>query len=518
MDTKDTKSKQSSRRRFLQGGAALAGLVAAAGVRRAAGQSSSQSSSPTPGQNSDKLLGTFPSDFDWNDPRLRTDYVPDESVPKEAIWKDPWTSEPMRSADGDLVVDWTGTPQWEAYRKNIRAAGGPRYGNVAKDNRLVGARSRFVTTHRLGFDGGSGFGASGIPIAPSTSTVYFMSLGSPLEDQLGIITPAGLHFWDEHGEIPEIDPREHRLTIYGMVDRPLTLTMEDLMDLPSVSRPHFLDCNSNGTTGYRNRVMPWATPGLIFHEGSCSEWTGVLLSTLLDMAGVQKGARWFYASAEDEYNQTWSIPIWKAMDDAMVAYGQNGEPVRPEQGFPIRLLVPGFQGTMNIKRLRRIKVTDEATLFHRLYTEMFPDDKYTWFRMEHPPKSCILRPSGQQQLRRHGFYEIRGIAWSGGGKITKVEVTVDGGKTWKDAEIQGPAYSKAYTRFVYPWSWNGEEVTIASRCTDERGSTQPTTAEFAKVVGASLEEVKGRGYPRFNVPQPWKIGREGKVTNAIFSI
>jgi sulfane dehydrogenase subunit SoxC len=508
MDSKEknTESKQSSRRRFLQGGAALAGLIAAAGVRTAGGQS---------GQSLQNIIDKLPPAAD---PKTRGDYVPEEMVPKEHVWRDPWTGEMMRNDAGDLMVDWTGTPQWETYRKNLRAVGGPRYGNLEKDYRLLGIRSRFVTTARRGGAHPDASGSYAKPIAPDTDKEPFLSIGSPLEDQLGVITPSGLHFMDEHGDVPEIDPREHRLTIFGMVDRPLTLTMEDLMDLPSVSRVHFLDCNSNGTPGYRLRLMPWATAGRIYMEGSCSEWTGVLLSTLLDLAGVQKGARWFYSAAGDEYNQTWSIPIWKAMDDAMVAYGQNGEPVRPEQGFPIRLLVPGFQGTMNIKRLRRIKVTNEATLFHRLYTEMFPDDKYTWFRMEHPPKSCILRPSGQQQLRRHGFYEIRGIAWSGGGKITKVEVTVDGGKTWKDAEIQGPAYSKAYTRFVYPWSWNGEEVTIASRCTDERGSTQPTTAEFAKVVGASLEEVKGRGYPRFNVPQPWKIDREGKVTNAIFYI
>ena len=514
----DTKSRQSSRRRFLQGGAALAGLVAAVGVRRAAGQSSPPTSDPT----HQKMLGNFPPDFDYPDPNTRPDYVPEDKIPKNAVWRDPWTGQPMRDEAGELVVDWTGTPQWETYRKNIRAAGGPRYGTMEKDTRLVGVRSRFVTTHRKGSDGADPtpprYAYSGKPTAPSTDKVHFMSIGSPLEDQLGIITPAGLHFTDEHGEVPEIDPRQHRLTIYGMVDHPLTVTMEELMNLPSVSRTHFLDCNSNGTTGYRLRVMPWASAGRCFMEGSCSEWTGVLLSTLLDMAGVQKGARWFYASAEDEYNQTWSIPIWKAMDDAMICYGQNGEPIRIEQGFPIRLLLPGFEGTMNIKRLRRIKVTSEATLFHRLYTEMFSDSKITWFRFEHPPKSCILRPSGGQQLPRHGFYEIRGVAWSGGGKITKVEVTVDGGKTWKDAEIQGPAFSKAHTRFVLPWNWNGEEVTIASRCTDERGSTQPTTAEFAKVVGASLEEVKGRGYPRFNVPQPWNIDREGKVTNALYSI
>ena len=500
---KDMKLKQSSRRRFLKRSAMLAGLAATGGIRSASGQEFLKKLPPLP------------------DPRERTDFVPDEAVPMDHVWRDPWTKEPMRDDAGELIVDWTGTPQWETYRKVVRSAGGPRYGAVEKDSRLYGVRSRFVTSHRLGSDGGSGIGFSGIPTAPNTTKVHFPSAGTPLEHQMGVITPSGLHFLDEHGEVPEIDPREHRLTIFGMVDRPLTLTMDELMDLPSVSRVHFLHCNSAGTTTYESAVQPWATAGRRFMEQGCSEWTGVLLSTLFDLVGMQKGARWFYASAQDEYNQTWSIPIWKAMDDAMIAYGQNGEPIRPEQGFPIRVLLPGFQGTMNIKRVRRIKITNEVTNFHRgvIYSEIFPDDKITWFRMEHPPNSCILRPSGGQHLTRHGAYEIRGVAWSGGGKITKVDVTVDGGKTWKPAEVQGPVHSKAHTRFVMPWSWNGEEVTIASRSTDERGSVQPaTTAALAKHLGRDVDTLISRGYNRFNAPQPWKIDRDGKVTNAIYSI
>jgi sulfane dehydrogenase subunit SoxC len=422
----------------------------------------------------------------------------------------------MRDEEGNLIVDWTGTPQWEKYQKNLRSFAGPHYG-PDKDTRLYGVRSRFVTTHRRGSDGGSGFGYSGIPTQPDSIKTSFPSAMCPVESQLGIITPSGLHFLDEHGEVPEIDPREHRLTISGMVDRPTTFTMDELMDLPSVSRIHTMECNSDGATSEFRR-LPWTTAGHIFGELSCSEWTGVLLSKLLEIVGVKKGAKWFYASAADEYNQTWGIPLWKAMDDSIVAYGQNGEPLRPEQGFPVRLVNPGFEGTTNIKRLRRIKITDEPALFHRLYTELHPDNKTTWFRLEMPPQSCILRPSGGQQLTRRGFHEIRGIAWSGGGKVTKVEVTVDGGKTWKDAEIQGPVYSKAHTRFVFPWSWNGEEVIIASRCTDERGTTQATTPEMAKIRGVDLETFKTRGFQRNNIPQPWKIDREGRVTNAIFAI
>jgi sulfane dehydrogenase subunit SoxC len=484
-------ARQASRRRFLKQGAALA-CATAASIKAASAQGP-------------------------EDPNQRTDYVPEEQVPKDHILRDPWSGEMMRDEEGNLVVDWTGTPQWETYRKNARAVGGRRYGTIEVDSRLYGVRSRFVNTYRRAFDGGSGFGYSGTPTAPTSTKTYFFSLLSPIDAQMGIITPSALHFTDEHGEVPEIDPREHRLTIYGMVDRPVTLTMEELMALPSVSRVHTVECNSDGETRTL-RKLNWATAGHCFGELSCTEWTGVLMSTLLDMVGVKKGAKWFYASAADEYNQTWSIPLWKGLDDAMVVYGQNGEPLRIEQGLPLRMLLPGFQGTMNIKRLRRIKITDELTLFHRMYGDVRANGKITWFRMEMPPQSCILRPSGGQRLTRRGFQEIRGIAWSGGGKITRVEVTVDGGKTWKEAQIQGPVHSKAHTRFTFPWSWNGEEAIIASRSTDERGSSQPLTPQAARMRGLDLETFKKTIVQRNNIPQPWKIDSDGRVTNAIFSV
>ena len=397
----------------------------------------------------------------------------------------------------------------------LGAVGGPRYGTLEKDFRLYGYRARFVTSFRRGND-------SGGPVEPSTVKTSFFSLLSPLQDQFGTITPNGLFFVDEHGPVPEVDPRQHRLTIFGMVDRPLTFTMEELMDMPSVCRMHTVECNSNGTPGHKNRLLPWATPGDIYGEVSCSEWTGVLLSTVLEMVGVQRGASWFWAQSEEEFNSSTSLPLWKAMDDALLVYGQNGEPLQPEQGYPLRLLVPGFQGNNNIKRLRKIKVTNEPGPFHResrTYTAQMPDNKISWFRFEMQPKSVILRPSGGQQLTRRGSYELRGIAWSGGGKIRRVEITTDGGRTWKDAQIQEPVHSKAITRFVLPWSWNGEEVMIASRCTDERGTTQPTTDQLAKHWGVEPDRFKSGGmFVRFNIIQPWKIDREGRVTNAIFSI
>ena len=489
MDSKkgNANSKQSSRRRFLKD-AALAGLAAGGAAGFARGQSSS--------------------------PKVNT-------PPEEAVLRDPWTGEPLRDPGGNLLADWTGTSEWKAYQQQLRARGGPAYGTHDKDYRMYGYRSRFVTAVRTGTNG-----ATGCP-APTTvsEATRSRSLMSPLQDQEGIITPASLHFMDEHGfEFPDIDPRQHRLMIHGMVDRPLMLTMEDLRRLPSVSRVHSIECNSNGDPYLAERTAPHATPQDVYGEYSCSEWTGVLLSTLLDMAGVQKGASWIWAEPSDGLMHTKSVTLEKALDDCIICYGQNGEPLRPENGFPLRLLTPGYEGLTNIKRLRRIQVTNEPGMFWREtgvgYTHLRPDGKARWFDFEQGTKSIILRPSGGQQMPGRGSYEIRGLAWSGGGKVKRVEITTDGGKTWKDAQLPGPVFSKAATRFVFPWNWNGDEVMIASRSTDERGTTQPTLAQLAKVWGIEADYFKHPrgGVWRFTVIQPWKIDREGKVTNSIFSI
>lgn len=481
------RQKGVERRGFLKKGVALAGVAAVGASKYSRGQ------------------GVF------NNPAA---LVPEESVPLAKVWRDPWNDEPLRDSEGNLVVDWTGTPQWDTHRRNLQAIAGERYGTREKDYRLYGYRSRFVKSHRLATNGG---GAN----EPTAVKTHFFSLLSPLQDQMGVITPNDLHYMDEHGPIPEVDPREHSLTIFGMVDNAVTFSMEDLMRLPSVSRIHFVQCNSNGTPGHPSRTAPEGTPGDIYGELSCAEYTGVLLSTLLERAGIHEGAKWFWAQSDGQFNHSASLPMEKALDDAMIAYGQNGEPLRPEQGFPLRLLVPGFQGTSNVKRLTKIKITDEPATFHRearIYTHTMPDNLTRWFRFEMPPMSVILRPSTSHFLPSHGYYEIRGLAWSGHGKVARVEITTDGGETWKDAEIQGPVHSKAVTRFVFPWQWNGEEVMIASRCTDEAGSIQPTTAQFIDFTGNSLAEITSRIYPRMNVIQPWKIAQDGKVTNAIFSI
>ena len=352
-----------------------------------------------------------------------------------------------------------------------------------------------------------------------------VGLRTPLQDVAGIITPPALHFIVSHGyEPPDIDPQQHRLLIHGMVDRPLIFTLGELKRLPSVSRLHFLECHGNSSPGGVQgaaRNAPTATPQDTHGLTSCSLWTGVPLSLLLKEAGVQKSASWIVAEGADANKHTKSIPLTKALDDALVVYGQNGEALRPEQGYPLRLLAPGWQGINNVKWLRRIDLVDEpymAMMETSRYPSVKPDGKSRWFEFELGPKSVITRPSGGQRLSGPGFYEISGLAWSGGGVIRRVEVSADGGRTWKDAELQGPIGRKAHTRFVAPWTWDGEEAVLQSRCTDERGEVQPTITEVAKLWGADLNYFQNVSQivGDFNAIQPWKVTRDGSVLNALF--
>ncbi len=348
---------------------------------------------------------------------------------------------------------------------------------------------------------------------------------TPLQHQTGMITPAPLHFTISHGnEPPDIDPAKHRLMIHGMVDRPLIFSVDDLMRLPSVSRFHFVECNANsGPTGPPGaaRRSPTATAQDTHGLTSCSLWTGVPLPVLLQEAGVQESATWMIAEGADPPKHVKSIPIEKGLDDCLVAYGMNGEAVRPEQGYPLRLIVPGFEGINNVKWLRRIKLVDEPYMDMRestKYPSLRLDGKARWFQFELGPKSVITRPSGGQQLAGPGYYEISGLAWSGGGAIRRVEVSTDGGKTWKDAQLQDPVARKAHTRFVIPWEWSGEQVDILSRSTDERDEVQPTRDEIAKIwhIDMSYYMNSTNLVGHFNAIQPWRINRDGSVLNALF--
>ena len=342
---------------------------------------------------------------------------------------------------------------------------------------------------------------------PATMTDERGATFTPLDDTLGIITPSALHFEVHRGGVPDIDSRKHRLLIHGLVDRPVVLTVEEIRRLPSTSRILFIECAGN--TGLEWRVprgkSVWGTHGLT----SCSEWTGVPLSLLLREAGVQKGAAWIVAEAADPSGNERSIPMTKAMDDVLVAYGQNGEAIRPENGYPLRLIVPGWEGNVNVKWLRRIKLVDRPYMTRMESTRhaaLMPDGKARQLGFVMEAKSVITFPSGGQQLPGPGFYEITGLAWTGRGLVRRVEVSTDGGKTWRDARLQEPILPRAHTRFRIDWRWDGREAVLQSRCTDETGYVQPTLAELVKVRGLNSDYYN-------NAIQSWQVATDGSVHN-----
>lgn len=332
---------------------------------------------------------------------------------------------------------------------------------------------------------------------------------TPLQDLYGIITPSDLHYERHHAGVPTIDPTEYRLLVHGLVDRPLIFTLDELQRFPSRSQIYFLECSGNGRAGYR-AMSPRTTPQAIDGLTSTSEWTGVPLATLLREAGVQSAARWLLAEGGDAALLTRSIPLAKALDDALVAYAQNGEPLRPEQGFPVRLVLPGWEGNTNIKWLRRIKVGDEPFMTREetaRYTDALPGGVARQFSFVMDAKSIITFPAYPTVLPAHGWWEIRGLAWSGRGRITGVDVSTDGGASWSSAALQGPVLPLAHTRFRYLWRWGGERATLMSRATDETGYVQPTLAALRAARGP------GTGY-HYNNIRAWDVDPTGRVTFA----
>ena len=360
--------------------------------------------------------------------------------------------------------------------------------------RPYGERSRFEQVTRDKF-------------ARSKTDEIAASTLTPLDETLGIITPSSLHFEVHRGGVPDIDPAKHRLLIHGMVDRPLILTVEEIRRLPSTSRILFLECQGNSQLEWRAPVGKNVrdTHGAT----SCSEWTGVPLSLLLREVGVQKGAGWVLAEGADGSGNERSLPMAKAMDDVLVAYGQNGEAARPENGYPLRLIVPGWTGNINVKWLRRLKVVDRPYLT-RMDTVgqpiLLPDGKARQLNFVMEAKSVITSPSSGQRLRGPGFHEVRGLAWTGRGLIRRVEISADGGKRWRDARLQNPVLPLAHTRFRFDWQWDGREAVLQSRCTDETGYVQPTLAELAKVRGLSSRFFN-------NAIQSWRVAADGSIHN-----
>ncbi len=330
---------------------------------------------------------------------------------------------------------------------------------------------------------------------------------TPLHETYGIITPSSLHFERHHAGVPDLDPASHTLTIYGLVDRPLVFTLDELKRFPSVSRIHFLECSGNSASEWRGAGEPdvQRAHGLT----SCSEWTGVPLVTLLRECGVRPGGTWVLAEGADACRLARSVPMAKAAADALIAYAQNGEAIRPEQGYPLRLMLPGFEGNMNVKWLRRLKILDQPAMTRwetSKYTDLLADGTARQFTFAMDAKSLITRPSGGDVLRGAGVYEVTGLAWSGRGAIARVQISIDGGGTWTDAVLQQPVLPRAHTRFRWSWHWDGREAALQSRCTDDTGYVQPTRAELVAARGLNSNYHN-------NAIQTWKVAADGSITN-----
>jgi sulfane dehydrogenase subunit SoxC len=335
----------------------------------------------------------------------------------------------------------------------------------------------------------------------------------PLQGLFGIITPSGLHFERHHQGWHDIDPARHRLMVNAsdpaFLKQPKVYTMDDLMRLPSVSRIHFIECGANTGLEWGNVAVPTVqyTHGML----SCSEFTGVPLKTLLEDCGVDyKKARYVLAEGADGSSMTRTIPMEMVENgEVIVAYGMNGEMLRPENGYPLRLVVPGVQGVSWVKWLRRIEVGDQpwATKDEAVhYIDLMPDGTHRQYTSIQEAKSVITTPSGGQSLLNQGFYNVSGVAWSGRGKIKQVDVSVDGGINWQTARIEGPVQNKALTSFIIGWVWDGKPAILQSRAIDETGYVQPTYGQLRKVRGT-------KSIYHNNAIQSWKVVESGEITN-----
>jgi sulfane dehydrogenase subunit SoxC len=323
----------------------------------------------------------------------------------------------------------------------------------------------------------------------------------------GTITPSDLHFERHHAGVPTIDPATHDLYIHGLVERPLRLSIADIKRFPAVTRTHFVECSGNGRSAWRTPsadMTPQRTDGMT----SNSEWTGVPLATLFREVAVHPSARWFLAEGGDACLMTRSVPIEKAWEDALVAWGQNGEPLRPEQGFPLRLLLPGFEGNANVKWLRRLELGTEPWMTRwetSKYTDPLKDDTARIFSLVMDAKSVITSPCAPDTLPGPGWHPVTGIAWSGRGLISRVEVSTDAGRSWTAAQLQEPLQSRAHTRFNLMWNWDGASTVLLSRAIDETGYVQPTRQALLDARGA------GTDYHN-NAVRGWRVDARGAVT------
>lgn len=359
-----------------------------------------------------------------------------------------------------------------------------------------GSRSQFETEVRWRYP------------TPNENTSWSMT---PLDRMLGNLTASGLHFERHHGGIPTIDPARHDLVVHGMVDTAKKFSMTDLKRFPSVTRKYFIECSGNGLTEWNKPTLKTVqgTHGLL----STSEWTGVPFATIAREVGLKDGGTWVLAEGADAAVMTRSIPMEKMLKDALIAYGQNGEAIRPEQGYPVRLLLPGYEGNTHIKWLRRLEVSDKPFMTREetsKYTDLLADGKARRFSMEMDAKSVITFPSGDMKLPGAGFYNIQGLAWSGRGRIQSVEVSVDGGKTWYPAHLDMVPEPICTVRFSFPWMWDGKAAVLQSRCIDETGYLQPTLKQLVAIRGANGPF--GSVY-HLNGIQSWGVSETGEVSN-----
>ncbi|WP_325396496.1 sulfite dehydrogenase [Acidocella sp.] len=354
----------------------------------------------------------------------------------------------------------------------------------------------------------SPFQAGVVRLSQKSPTKFSSASFTPLQDLHGTITPNGLFYERDHSGVPPIDPAEFRLLVDGMVERPMVFRLADLMRLPAVTARHFLECSGN-------TYMEWAAPvGKTVQETHglvrCAEWSGVALKTVLDIVGVKDSAGWFVAEGGDAAALDRSIPLAHGLRaGALLAYAQNGEALRPEQGFPLRLLLPGFEGNTNVKWLRHIELRKSPAMTEQemaYYTELLPNGKASAFNFMMQAKSVITRPSGGQVLAEPGFYEISGLAWSGNGRIASVEVSTDGGRSWSAATLQEPVQPVCFTRFRLPWRWTGGGAVLQSRAVDETGYVQPALKQLVAARGV-------HSFYHNNAIQSWQISAGGQVTN-----
>jgi len=349
----------------------------------------------------------------------------------------------------------------------------------------------------------SNFAASVVRSPPDATMVAT----TPLGDQQSAITPNGLFFTRNHAGVARVNPATHRLLVHGLVMTPLVFTMADLIRLPSVTRTYFIECSGNSEPLWQGGAL--ASVGLSHGLASCAVWTGVPLRIVLDAVGARPGAAWILAEGADGAGYDRSFPLSKALDDALLVYGQNGELLRPEQGFPLRLLLPGWEGNTNVKWLRRLELGAKpfGEREELQYAELLPGGTSREDDSVMQTKSVVTYPSVGDRLGPHGDYEVRGFAWSGNGAIARVEVTLDGGASWSDASLDGPVLPKAFTRFTRPLRFDGTPLIVGSRGTDETGVVQPTRKALVSARGVFSQW-------HYNAIAFWAIAASGAVANA----